>query len=83
MLVATPQPWFNRSGATSSQTTGGGYEVRLKTWDPASSPIYSKLDWEKRAVYVENVPIHYRSIPMLAKFLVALLPAKDESSTIP
>ncbi|KAF5324654.1 hypothetical protein D9611_004386 [Ephemerocybe angulata] len=80
MLVATPQPWFNRSGATSSQTTGGGYEVRLKTWDPASSPIYSKLDWEKRAVYVENVPIHYRSIPMLVKFLVALLPAKDEST---
>jgi hypothetical protein len=53
MMVAEPKPWFNRSGEASSQQPGGlgGYEMRLKA--PSTSiVVLSKLDWEKRMVYV-------------------------------
>ncbi|KAJ3532946.1 hypothetical protein NMY22_g7542 [Coprinellus aureogranulatus] len=71
ILVTEPKPWFS----TSQPAVAGGYEVRLKT--PLSSTL-SKVEWEKRMVYVENVPIHYRTVAALVQFLLALLPTQDE-----
>ncbi|RXW24183.1 hypothetical protein EST38_g1653 [Candolleomyces aberdarensis] len=79
-----PQPWFNRTGAASNtQSAGGGYEVRLKSWDPNSSNLSSKSEWDKRTIYVENVPIHYRSVAALVQFVLALLPSKESLSSSP
>ncbi|KAJ2917616.1 hypothetical protein MD484_g2792, partial [Candolleomyces efflorescens] len=81
LAVTAPQPWFNRAGAASNtQSAGGGYEVRLHSWDPSSSSLFSKSDWDKRTIYVENAPIHYKSIAALVQFLLSLFPAKESSS---
>jgi hypothetical protein len=51
LIVAAPQPWFNRAGAASSSTpTGaGGYEIRRT--DPSPSAL-TKKDWDERTVYI-------------------------------
>ncbi|KAJ2930066.1 hypothetical protein H1R20_g7030, partial [Candolleomyces eurysporus] len=39
--------------------------------------------WDKRTIYVENVPIHYRSVAALVQFVLALLPSKESLSSAP
>ncbi|KAH6914358.1 hypothetical protein BKA70DRAFT_1261174 [Coprinopsis sp. MPI-PUGE-AT-0042] len=77
LIVAAPQPWFNRSGVASSSTpTGaGGYEIRRTDLSPSS---LTKRDWDERTVYVEHVPPEYKTTPSLVRFLSALLPESHD-----
>lgn len=62
LIVAAPQPWFNRSGAASSSTpTGaGGYEIRRTDLSPST---LTKKDWDERTIYVvKNICVSTREM---------------------
>lgn len=66
--------WYR--GGSSSRPAQGGYEVRRKDWVTAcrsASSTYSKSDWESLTLYIENIPIQYRSIPGISRFTQLLL----------
>lgn len=76
LLFAAPSSsgWYrDGSGSRPSQ---GGYEVRRKDWATAcrnASSTYSRSDWKNLTVYMENIPIQYRSIPGICRFTQLLL----------
>ncbi|KAF8958493.1 hypothetical protein BDZ97DRAFT_1923669 [Flammula alnicola] len=78
------------SSEGSSRTTAGqwskksstqtGYEVRRKTHAKTESnnlSQFGKADWDKLTIYVENIPIQYRSLTGVVKFVTALLSASS------
>ncbi|KAF8076854.1 hypothetical protein FPV67DRAFT_1715344 [Lyophyllum atratum] len=84
LLVSDPSAstWFG--GQTDSKDIGA-YEVRRKDWtETLTGPSrgYSRTDWERRTVYVENIPVQHRTVPTIARFLVTLL-EDYPSSTAP
>ncbi|KAF7364029.1 RRM-3 domain-containing protein [Mycena sanguinolenta] len=52
----------------------GNFEIRPKFWDDAVYPV-SREGWDKTTVYVENIPIKYKTLAGFYKFLIGLLPA--------
>ncbi|KAF7337845.1 RRM-3 domain-containing protein [Mycena venus] len=54
----------------------GNFEIRPKFWDDAVYPV-SREGWDNRTVYVENVPIKYKTFPGVFKFILGLLPASN------
>ncbi|EGO02291.1 hypothetical protein SERLA73DRAFT_104689 [Serpula lacrymans var. lacrymans S7.3] len=79
MLVSAPSSsvWDPQGNATHpSQREVGGYEVRRKDWHsmlehPTRS--FGRDQWEKRTVYLENIPLQYRTVPGIARFTSSLL----------
>ncbi|KAJ7706870.1 hypothetical protein B0H17DRAFT_571391 [Mycena rosella] len=59
--------------------TRGNFEIRPKFWDDGVYPV-SREGWENRTVYVENIPIKYKTVPGFCRFILGLLPA---TSTMP
>ncbi|KAJ6526254.1 hypothetical protein DFH09DRAFT_170375 [Mycena vulgaris] len=54
----------------------GNFEIRPKFWDDAVYPV-SREGWENRTVYVENIPIKYKTLPGFCRFILGLLPASS------
>ncbi|KAH8092465.1 hypothetical protein BXZ70DRAFT_898273 [Cristinia sonorae] len=65
--------WFGNSSTTRDDS--GGYEIRLKDWDDALKRARNTIraEWESRTVYMENIPLHYRSIPGIYRFTSKML----------
>ncbi|KAF8205505.1 hypothetical protein K438DRAFT_1578962 [Mycena galopus ATCC 62051] len=57
----------------------GNFEIRPKFWDDAVYPV-SREGWGNRTVYVENIPIKYKTLAAFFRFLVALLPANSATA---
>ncbi|KAJ7137927.1 hypothetical protein C8R44DRAFT_607639 [Mycena epipterygia] len=60
--------------------TRGNFEIRPKFWDEAVYPV-SREGWESRTVYVENIPIKYKTLPGFCRFILGLLPATTTMAT--
>ncbi|KAL0952097.1 hypothetical protein HGRIS_008730 [Hohenbuehelia grisea] len=64
----------------------GAYEVRRRdwhTWIDHTFPQYSHLYWKERTLYLENIPIRFRTITTIALFVQALLDSSPNPSTPP
>ncbi|TFK46921.1 hypothetical protein OE88DRAFT_1666711 [Heliocybe sulcata] len=76
MVVSAPAKgnWYKR-GVGNVKDVGGGYEVRLKNWKDVIKRVgeMTKELWDRRTVYVENIPVRYRSVAGIARFINALL----------
>ncbi|KIM75201.1 hypothetical protein PILCRDRAFT_13765 [Piloderma croceum F 1598] len=54
----------------------GIYEVRRKDWKDmlhVPSREYTKDQWEKNTIYMENIPVQYRTVPGIARLTSSLL----------
>ncbi|THU99683.1 hypothetical protein K435DRAFT_855429 [Dendrothele bispora CBS 962.96] len=83
------------ASSSSSGSTRGMYEIRRKDWGQTASVqshvgegegrssmhgFTSKEYWEERTVYLENIPVRYRtSIPKIYAFISSLLPSASVS----
>ncbi|KAH9482264.1 hypothetical protein JR316_0004362 [Psilocybe cubensis] len=65
-----PERW-PRTGSSST-----GYEVRRKK-PIANSREFGKSEWDKLTVYIENIPVQYRSVYGVAKVVSSLLPYSE------
>ncbi|KAJ7685740.1 hypothetical protein DFH06DRAFT_968074 [Mycena polygramma] len=54
----------------------GNFEIRPRFWDDAVYPV-SREGWENRTVYVESIPITYKTLPGVIRFILKLLPANS------
>ncbi|CAK5265115.1 unnamed protein product [Mycena citricolor] len=53
----------------------GNFEVKPKFWEEGDDAcVFTRDDWEGRTVYVENIPVAYRTFPSAVRFVSALLP---------
>ncbi|KAJ6531084.1 hypothetical protein B0H19DRAFT_1384340, partial [Mycena capillaripes] len=52
----------------------GNFEIRPKFWDDAVYAV-SREGWDNRTIYVESIPIKYKTLPSLFRFILKLLPA--------
>ncbi|CCM03341.1 uncharacterized protein FIBRA_05470 [Fibroporia radiculosa] len=73
MRVSAPSSstWHRQNAAEEL----GGYEVRRKSWQAALKQArhLSKLEWDNRTVYLENIPLKFRTVPAiytLTNFLI-------------
>lgn len=78
MLGSAPSlsVWYG-TGKTSRKKDVGGYEVRRKDWETLRDhPLRTlrAVQWDERTVYMECVPIQYRSDAGIARFTQAILP---------
>ncbi|KZT29467.1 hypothetical protein NEOLEDRAFT_1175152 [Neolentinus lepideus HHB14362 ss-1] len=76
MVVSEPAKgnWYKR-GISNVKDVGGGYEVRRKDWENAVNlaGTMTKDVWDGLTVYVENIPVRFRSIAGIVRFIQALL----------
>ncbi|CAL1700024.1 unnamed protein product [Somion occarium] len=74
MLMENPSRagWYGKD--ISHETSKGGFEVRRKDWREVLSCARnrSRRDWEGLTVYVENIPLQYRTVPGIFKFIQSL-----------
>ncbi|KAG5641510.1 hypothetical protein DXG03_004839 [Asterophora parasitica] len=82
LLVSDPSPstWF---GGPNDTRDLGSYEIRRKDWEESltrASRDYSRADWDKRTIYMENIPVQYRSTPTIARFILVLLAERPSSN---
>ncbi|KAH0588221.1 Protein pof8 [Termitomyces sp. J132] len=72
LLVSEPSSsaW---SGKRDTARDIGAYEVRRRETQARPSRTYSRQDWEDRTVYVESIPVQYRSIPAIMHLVNSLL----------
>ncbi|KAK7038257.1 RRM-3 domain-containing protein [Favolaschia claudopus] len=49
----------------------GNFEIRPNSWHDEGPT--SREDWDNRTLYIENVPIKYKTFPHLLKFLLELV----------
>ncbi|KIK62454.1 hypothetical protein GYMLUDRAFT_242628 [Collybiopsis luxurians FD-317 M1] len=73
-MVLSPPKWSNwgaSSGSSSSRADEGMYEIRPKNAVSfeQQSEAYTRDYWEKRTVYIENLPPAYRTIPGIYRFI--------------
>ncbi|KAJ7264871.1 hypothetical protein B0H12DRAFT_1180152 [Mycena haematopus] len=54
----------------------GNFEIRPKFWDDAVYPV-SREGWDTRTVYVENIPMKYKTLVGFFRFIIDLLPANS------
>ncbi|PFH47126.1 hypothetical protein AMATHDRAFT_7056 [Amanita thiersii Skay4041] len=83
LLLSEPPEGWSRS--SKSKDSGGGYEICRKDWtttDVPSALYHSKGDWDERTLYIERIPVQYRSIPGVLQFITELL-EEDPSSLHP
>ncbi|KAI0246534.1 hypothetical protein BJV78DRAFT_1253749 [Lactifluus subvellereus] len=61
----------------------GGYEVRRKDWAEITQrfPTFSPEYWDARTIYIENIPLSFRSTVGILKMLHALIAKDDEYSS--
>ncbi|KAF8484420.1 hypothetical protein JB92DRAFT_2821400 [Gautieria morchelliformis] len=86
MLITEPSrsEWFNRGpvASTSYQSGSGGFEVRRKDWKALLRALaesgWNKEWWDQRTVYIERLPIVYRSVQGVARYIQSLLVHRDE-----
>ncbi|KAF9058517.1 hypothetical protein BDP27DRAFT_1343487 [Rhodocollybia butyracea] len=74
--------WGSSSTSSSAQTDEGMYEVRCKgrTGKLDLEGGYTRNYWEKRTVYIENIPLSYRSVPGIYRFIRSIHPASNSAS---
>ncbi|KAJ7355840.1 hypothetical protein DFH08DRAFT_1076830 [Mycena albidolilacea] len=59
----------------------GNFEIRPKFWDDDAVYPVSREGWENRTVYVENVPVKYKTLASFLRFILGLLaPANGAAS---
>ncbi|KAK7443231.1 hypothetical protein VKT23_015829 [Stygiomarasmius scandens] len=82
MVLAPPQ-WRTWDSGLPSSSSSGMYEIRMKYWarSKAESVGYTKEFWDEKTVYLENIPIHFRSIPGIYRFVESLLPPASPSTS--
>lgn len=76
--------WYG-TGKTSRKKDVGGYEVRRKDWETLRDHPLRQLravQWAERTVYMECVPIQYRSDAGIARFTQAILPPHPSPSSL-
>ncbi|OBZ70321.1 hypothetical protein A0H81_09605 [Grifola frondosa] len=80
MRVTSPSRsvWY---GKHKMEDEAGGYEIRRKDWEAALETCrnFTRQDWELRTVYMENIPLQYRTIPGIFLFTTKLL-SKGQSA---
>ncbi|KAF8204628.1 hypothetical protein BJ912DRAFT_3044 [Pholiota molesta] len=85
LVLSSEEPLFGHEATrkwSSSSGTQTGYEVRVKphlTAGGKGSNEYGKADWDRLTVYVENIPIQYRSLPGTMKFITTLFSSVPSS----
>ncbi|KAF9062551.1 hypothetical protein BDP27DRAFT_1300327 [Rhodocollybia butyracea] len=74
--------WGSSSTSSSAQTDEGMYEVRCKgrTGKLDLEGGYTRNYWEKRTVYIENIPLSYRSVPGIYRFIRSIHPPSNSAS---
>ncbi|KAF5392290.1 hypothetical protein D9757_001451 [Collybiopsis confluens] len=74
------------ASSSSSRTDAGMYEIRPKKYvnSEAQEEVYTRDYWEKRTVYIENIPPSHRSLPRIYHCLrnVCRLPASERLKDI-
>ncbi|KAG5636960.1 hypothetical protein H0H81_006264 [Sphagnurus paluster] len=70
LLVTDPSSstWF---GGHDDSADLGAYEVQRKDWNIGRD--YTRADWDNRTLYVESIPVQYRSPHTIARFILGLL----------
>ncbi|KAI0758035.1 hypothetical protein C8Q74DRAFT_1452023 [Fomes fomentarius] len=80
MLVAAPSKaaWYGKEVTTEEQS---GYEIRRKDWADALVRVRNSTrnEWETRTVYLESVPLLYRSVAGIYQFSTVLLSSTGSS----
>ncbi|KAJ4476649.1 hypothetical protein J3R30DRAFT_316025 [Lentinula aciculospora] len=78
MVLAGPT-WYNW-GSSSSDTDEGMYEVRSKkrpSQGLEDAEPYTRDYWAKRTVYVENIPLTYRTMHGVFQFVRNIYPSTE------
>ncbi|KAG6919787.1 hypothetical protein DXG01_001626 [Tephrocybe rancida] len=77
LLVSEPSAstW---GGQAHDRRDLGAYEIRRRE-TAGEVGGYSKLDWENRTIYVENIPSPHRTLPSILHFIYTLLPKRPSS----
>ncbi|KAJ6501899.1 hypothetical protein C8R45DRAFT_604505 [Mycena sanguinolenta] len=57
----------------------GNFEIRPKFWDDAVYPV-SRERWDNLTVYVESIPIKYKTLAGVWRFIIGLLPANSTTT---
>ncbi|KAI0072309.1 hypothetical protein K474DRAFT_1678742 [Panus rudis PR-1116 ss-1] len=75
LLMSNPSRaiWYGKGPATNS--FAGGYEIRTKDWQAVLERARnsSRHDWESQTIYMECVPVQYRSVAGIHRFTESLL----------
>ncbi|KAF9458488.1 hypothetical protein BDZ94DRAFT_1270562 [Collybia nuda] len=61
---------WTKAGDSAAEV--GGYEIRRKDWEITREHL-SRGQWEERSIYLENIPVQFRTIPGIVRFTLALL----------
>ncbi|KAH9959221.1 hypothetical protein BC827DRAFT_1214899 [Russula dissimulans] len=69
--------------ARHGHALAGGYEVRRKDWAEVTQrfPTFNPEYWDSLTIYIENVPLPFRSIVGISKLLSKLLPQDHSPSS--
>ncbi|KAK1225322.1 hypothetical protein PQX77_011740 [Marasmius sp. AFHP31] len=69
------KPEWHSWGKAKDQKDAGMYEIRRKDWQTLDTQLgkYSKDYWDKRTIYVENLPVRCKSVETISRFASALL----------
>ncbi|KAJ7193810.1 hypothetical protein GGX14DRAFT_587692 [Mycena pura] len=69
---------------SSNQRRGGAFEIRPRFWDDADAASYptSRVGWDGRTVYVENMPAECKTLPAVCRFILALLPPAADAGAL-
>jgi len=80
IVVDKSRPRRGRHG----HTLAGGYEVRRKDWAEVTQrfPTFNPEYWDSLTIYIENVPLPFRSTVGISKLLSKLLPQDNSSSSL-
>ncbi|KAI1791097.1 hypothetical protein LXA43DRAFT_1182085 [Ganoderma leucocontextum] len=75
-VTAPSKNAWSGKDSSLSRDDEGGYEVRLKHCPDALARVRNSArnEWEGRTVYVENVPLAHRTVPLVYRFVSSLLP---------
>ncbi|KAF8324567.1 uncharacterized protein EI90DRAFT_3000472 [Cantharellus anzutake] len=86
VLLSEPTPWPAGSSSSRGGEEGddGGFEIRRKDWENIDQTLQgvTKEGWDTQSVYVENVPLHIRTIPKIHRFVTGLLCANAPNSAV-
>lgn len=82
-LIVNPEVYSTSRTMAHWSKAATGYEVRRKNIARPNHSGYGKAYWDNSTVYVENIPIQYRSVPGILKFITVLLETSDNLHVAP
>ncbi|KAF8520775.1 hypothetical protein BU17DRAFT_46252 [Hysterangium stoloniferum] len=84
MMIAEPSRnmWFGRN---AYEPQDSGFEIRRRDWqavlETCTGSERKKDEWDQYTIYIERIPIGYRTKPKIARYIQTLLSClKDEPS---